>query len=48
MHERFEPIKHKFDGKDQKIGFPLQLPRGIGKDDSEERGISNGALIITS
>ncbi|KAK3396747.1 hypothetical protein B0T20DRAFT_355975 [Sordaria brevicollis] len=47
LHGRFEGIKHQFDGKDQKLGFPIQLPRGIGTTDDEERGIMNGAIKIT-
>ncbi|KAK0634343.1 hypothetical protein B0T17DRAFT_611370 [Bombardia bombarda] len=47
LHGRFEPIKHGFDGKDQKLGFPIQLPRGIGTVDNEEKGILNGAIKIT-
>ncbi|KAH7625276.1 hypothetical protein B0T09DRAFT_352661 [Sordaria sp. MPI-SDFR-AT-0083] len=47
LHGRFEGIKHQFDGKDQKLGFPIQLPRGIGTTDDDERGIMNGAIKIT-
>lgn len=47
LHGRFEPIKHGFDGKDQKLGFPVQLPRGIGTEDKPEQGILNGAIKIT-
>lgn len=47
LHGRFEAIKHGFDGKDQKLGFPVQLPRGIGTEDKPEEGILNGAIKIT-
>ncbi|KAM7212824.1 hypothetical protein V8F06_011812 [Rhypophila decipiens] len=47
LHGRFEAIKHGFDGKDQKLGFPVQLPRGIGSEDKPEEGILNGAIKIT-
>lgn len=45
--ERFQPIKHQFDGKGTKLGWPLQLPRGIGATDNEEKGIVSGVLRIT-
>jgi len=45
LHERFEPVKHQFDGKGQAVG--VQLPRGIGAVDDEEKGILNGVLRIT-
>ncbi|KAK3343607.1 hypothetical protein B0T25DRAFT_464293 [Lasiosphaeria hispida] len=48
LHERFEPIKHQFDGKDQKLGWPIQLPRGIGSTDNDEKGILNGAIKVTA
>ncbi|KAK3315478.1 hypothetical protein B0H66DRAFT_577277 [Apodospora peruviana] len=48
LHSRFEAIKHGFDGKDQKLGFPVQLPRGIGAEDKPEKGILNGAIKITT
>ncbi|KAK3683332.1 hypothetical protein B0T22DRAFT_245329 [Podospora appendiculata] len=47
LHTRFEPIKHGFDGKDQKLGFPLQLPRGIGETDNPDEGVLGGAMKIT-
>ncbi|KAK3372930.1 hypothetical protein B0T24DRAFT_575062 [Lasiosphaeria ovina] len=46
--DRMEPILHQFDGKDHKLGWPVQLPRGIGTVDNEAMGIWNGALTITS
>ncbi|KAK3386605.1 hypothetical protein B0H63DRAFT_520692 [Podospora didyma] len=48
LHDRFEPIKHQYDGKDQKLAWPVQLPRGIGTIDNEERGILNGAIKVTA
>ncbi|KAK1754394.1 hypothetical protein QBC47DRAFT_383808 [Echria macrotheca] len=45
--ERFQPIKHQFDGKGTKLGWPLQLPRGIGATDNAEKGIESGVLRIT-
>ncbi|KAK5661328.1 hypothetical protein OQA88_11223 [Cercophora sp. LCS_1] len=46
LQERFEPIKHSFDGRGEALGHPIQLPRGIGTTDDESRGIMNGALRI--
>ncbi|KAK3370874.1 hypothetical protein B0T24DRAFT_650103 [Lasiosphaeria ovina] len=48
LHDRFEPIKHQYDGKDQKLAWPVQLPRGVGTVDKEEMGILNGAIKITA
>jgi len=45
--DRFQPIKHQFDGKGSKLGWPLQLPRGIGATNDEGKGINNGVLKIT-
>ena len=45
---RFEPIKHGFDGSDQRLGFPVQLPQGIATEDKPEMGILNGALKIST
>jgi len=48
MQGRFEPVKHAFDGSDQRIPFGIQLPRGIGTEDKPEVGIMNGTLEISS
>jgi hypothetical protein len=45
---RFEPIKHQFEGKNSELAFPVQLPRGIGTTDNEEKGILNGAIKVTA
>jgi hypothetical protein len=47
LHDRFEPVKHQFDGKDHKLGWPIQLPRGIGANDNETKGIISGAIQLT-
>jgi len=44
----FEPIKHGFDGSGQRLGFPVQLPQGIAREDKPEMGILNGALKIST
>lgn len=48
LQNKFIPIKHHFDGKDKKLGWPIQLPRGIGTNDNEEKGILNGAINVTA
>ncbi|KAK3939278.1 hypothetical protein QBC46DRAFT_388319 [Diplogelasinospora grovesii] len=48
VQSRFEPIKHGFDGKESKLGYPVQLPRGIGTIDNEEKGIMSGAIKVTT
>jgi hypothetical protein len=44
---RWEPVSRQFDGRNYGLPFPVQLPRGIGTTDNEEKGIVNGALKIT-
>jgi len=48
--QRFKPVMHMFDGevRDPDLKWPIQLPRGIGETDDEERGILNGALVFTA
>jgi hypothetical protein len=48
MHDRFEPIKHGFDGKDDELIQAIPLPRGIGDTDNLEKGIVDGAIKITT
>ncbi|KAK4135768.1 hypothetical protein BT67DRAFT_260133 [Trichocladium antarcticum] len=48
IQEKFQPIKHQFDGSDSKLAWPVQLPRDIGSVEDEDRGLSNGTLKITA
>lgn len=51
IQERFQPIKHQFDGSDEGLkGLekPIQLPSDIGNFEDETRGFKDGALMITS
>lgn len=45
--DRFQGIKERFDEKHSKLGWPLQLPRGVGHTNDESRGINNGVLKLT-
>jgi hypothetical protein len=48
IQEKFQPIKHQFDGSDTQLAWPIPLPRDIGSVEDESRGLSNGALKITA
>ncbi|KAK1834505.1 hypothetical protein QBC39DRAFT_397070 [Podospora conica] len=48
LQEQFEPIKLEFGGKEDKADWPIQLPSGVGINDSDEMGISNGAIKMTT
>lgn len=50
MLQRFQPVMHQFDGsvREPSVKWPIQLPRGIGEMDDEEKGILNGALMLTA
>lgn len=48
LQAQFELTKHQFDGKEHNHSWPIQLPSGIGIDDSEERGILTGAMKVTT
>lgn len=55
IQEKFQPIKHQFDGSDTQLAWPIQLPRDIGSVEGGgesnaggARGLSDGALKITA
>lgn len=48
LQAQFEPIKNQFDGKEHNHSWPIQLPSGIGINDSVESGILNGAIKVTT
>lgn len=48
LQAQFEPIKHQFDGKAHNHSWPIQIPPGIGINDSVESGILNGAIKVTT
>ncbi|KAK4186242.1 putative heat shock protein family 70 protein [Podospora australis] len=47
MQDKFQPIKHAFDGQDNGLAVPIQLPRGIGTIDDQARGLMSGTLSMT-
>lgn len=49
LQDKFTPIKHQFDGKDNKFAWPIQLPRNatIGATDDASKAQS-GALRVTA
>lgn len=48
LEAQFEPIKHQFDGKENNHSWPIQLPSGIGINNSVESGFLNGAIEVTT
>ncbi|KAK4183947.1 hypothetical protein QBC35DRAFT_477722 [Podospora australis] len=46
--DRFQPIKFAFDGRDNRLRCPIQLPRGIGQVDNSGRGLISGTIALTS
>ncbi|KAK0740411.1 hypothetical protein B0T18DRAFT_440099 [Schizothecium vesticola] len=48
LQEQFEQIKHRFEGKEQNLSWPIQLPSDIDINDSEEGGILDGAIKLTT
>jgi hypothetical protein len=48
LQKQFEQIKHQFEGKEQNLSWSIQLPSDIDINDSEENGIVDGAINVTT